>query len=657
MRGWMSTRRRVAVWTGAITAAALTLSALTGSTVQASEPSGSLTAFRSEAELKAFLKRVHQRGVVATAAAALDTVAAPPPPSPPPPPVMSAPAAMAPGAESVVVTGFRVAESITNTQEANVDEGGIVKNQGDILVVLRRGRLFTVSIAGGGMKPIDQIDAFPPGINGADGWYDEMLLIDGRVIVIGYNYGSGGTELNRFRLSPDGDLTFEDSHHLRSSDYYSSENYATRLIGTKLILYAPLPLWSDGEPEDLLPAMRKWTPGERQGAFRPTAKPTRMFVAPSLKRRPQDSIETLHSVTTCDLAAAELACESLGVFGPPSRSFYVSEKAIYLWVGESWTPRRRGRAESQIYRIPLGAGRPSAIGVRGGPIDQFSFRERDGVLDVVVRSDGGGDGMWRSEFGEGALALVSVPIRQFADGSTDVARAQYRMLPKPPGNGRLTNRFVGEHLLYGEGGGWRDAAAGGRLWAIPLGASGYTTLTTPQAVDRIEITGRDALVVGAGRQGDLLFQTVELTAGEPPRLGDRYSYRDALEGETRSHAFFYRPSPDAAFGDSGLLALPVARAGRPAYRQLFQTSAAMVYLRRSDRRLAPLGELAAASEGFADDGCVASCTDWYGNARPIFLGGRAFALLGYELVEGQVAERSIVEVGRISFAPRGARAR
>src|SRR5690242_3341878 len=37
-------------------------------------------------------------------------------------------------------------ESITNTQHAGVDEGGIVKLHGDHLVVLRRGRLFTVAI-------------------------------------------------------------------------------------------------------------------------------------------------------------------------------------------------------------------------------------------------------------------------------------------------------------------------------------------------------------------------------------------------------------------------------------------------------------------------------------------------------------------------------
>ena len=69
------------------------------------------------------------------------------------------------------------AEGITNNQEAGVDEGGIVKNYRDMLVILRRGRLFTVSLAGGGMRPIDSIDAFPPGVSGRGDWYDEMLVV------------------------------------------------------------------------------------------------------------------------------------------------------------------------------------------------------------------------------------------------------------------------------------------------------------------------------------------------------------------------------------------------------------------------------------------------------------------------------------------------
>jgi hypothetical protein len=53
-----------------------------------------------------------------------------------------------------------------------------------------------------------------------------------------------------------------------------------------------------------------------------------------------------------------------------------------------------------------------------------------------------------------------------------------------------------------------------------------------------------------------------------------------------------------------------------------------------------------------DDGCVASCVDWYGNARPLFLRGRIFALLGYELVEGDLRNGAVHEIRRVSFSPR-----
>jgi hypothetical protein len=47
--------------------------------------------------------------------------------------------------------------------------------------------------------------------------------------------------------------------------------------------------------------------------------------------------------------------------------------------------------------------------------------------------------------------------------------------------------------------------------------------------------------------------------------------------------------------------------------------------------------------------------DWYGNARPIFLGGRVFALLGYELVEGTIRGARLEEIGRADFTPGVAR--
>lgn len=645
---------------------------LSGGLATASQAASSegLTPFRSKGELIRFLKESQGRSG--------SSIPAPSPPPPPPPPVMAAPSvaspsvsadapvgvsAMADSATSVeeVVTTASRAESITNTQEANVDEGGIVKAQGDILVVLRRGRLFTVSIAGGTMTPVDHINAYPPGSDG-DGWYDEMLLVDGWVVIIGYSYEANGTELNRFRVSPQGKLTYVDSSYLRSDDYYSSENYASRLIGRKLIFYTPLPLWTWNEdPLDVLPGLgrrRRATEDDDRPevTYRRIARAQDIYIAPAMKRDPQ-SIDTLHSITTCDVTAAVLDCTAIGVLGPESRSFYVSRNAIYLWVGDEWRDNRKDEEPTaQIFRIPFDEDEtPAAVGVRGGPINQFSFREdpRDRVLNILVRSEGDGDRMWRSDFSDGTLALARIPLGAFGDGSREVAASHYRVLPPLPDESwSLTNRYVGEYLLYGVGNDWGEKEVDrGALWTVPLRGGDITSLRLPQAVDRIEITGRDAIVVGGDRNDDLVFTSVEITAGEKPRVGDRYIYRAASEGETRSHAFFYSPDRDSPEGDSGTLGLPVAREGRPAYQQLFENSAAMVFLRRDARRLSPAGELAAAQEGFVDDDCVASCADWYGNARPIFMRGRIFALMGYEMVEGRLTDRTIREIGRVSFAP------
>src|SRR5512143_3586730 len=64
-------------------------------------------------------------------------------------------------------------ESVTNVQHAGVDEGGIVKLHGNHLVVLRRGRLFTVAIGDRALKPISTVDAFGPEIDPRNTWYDE----------------------------------------------------------------------------------------------------------------------------------------------------------------------------------------------------------------------------------------------------------------------------------------------------------------------------------------------------------------------------------------------------------------------------------------------------------------------------------------------------
>ena len=77
-------------------------------------------------------------------------------------------------------------------------------------------------------------------------------------------------------------------------------------------------------------------------------------------------------------------------------------------------------------------------------------------------------------------------------------------------------------------------------------------------------------------------------------------------------------------------------------------SASVLFLSVRDHAFTEVGALAARNEEVADH-CVASCADWYGNARPIFWRGRVFGLLGYELVEGRLESGRMREVRRTNF--------
>jgi hypothetical protein len=540
-------------------------------------------------------------------------------------------------------------ESVTNVQHAGVDEGGIVKVNGNHLVVLRRGRLFTVAIGDGELKPISTIDAFGPDSDPRNTWYDEMLVSEETIAVIGYSYERGGTEVGLFKIDRDGNLFYQSTYHLRSNDYYSSRNYASRLIGDKLIFYSPLYLNPGAEdPYQSFPAVRKWRKGATKEEFKRTASATSVY-------RPERPINSpyglnLHTVTVCDLSNGGFTCESTVVMGPWGRVFYVSPQAVYVWVTEWVGLGAKSQKQSMLYRMPLDGSAPSALAVSGSPIDQFSFLEsQDGYLNAFVRSDGIGEAMWSSETAAGTVALMRVPVASFSDGSEAVPSASYRELPKPEGY-TSQNRFIGDYLLYGSGSGWgRPQQGSSDLYAVRWTGGEPHTLSLVHGVDRIEALGSDAVVVGTDGN-DLHFTSVRL--GENPEVKNRYTRKGASQGETRSHGFFYKPTDET----SGVLGLPISLPGRPGYRQLTEGSASILFVRNTSLKFDEVGELAAQPDKAIDDGCRASCVDWYGNARPLFLKGRIFALLGYEIVEANFNNGRIGELRRISYAPDRVRA-
>lgn len=594
------------------------------------QSASSVPSFRSDAELRRFLtdREGHLR-------------VRPPPPHSPPAPTAPPPP---PGAQPATPG----APSIANTQMAGVDEGGIVKNSGEHLVILRRGRLFSVSLAGGGLTPTDSIDAFPPGIEPGHSWYDEMLVVGDQVTVIGYSYSRGGTEINRFRLSPEGRFSFIDAHHLRANDYYSSSDYASRLIGTELIVYSPLGFgYGHDDVLDALPGVSRWVAGREGPEYRRIASSRDVHIPRPLRRVGAEQVEVMHVVYRCDLAAVELQCRANVVLGVRHAIFYVSHNAAYLW---SRAPYEAG-AFNLVYRFPHDGGRVTAAQVWESPLNAFAFQAnaQAGRLDLLMAREGSVQDWGRDRSG---VALLRLPMSRFGDGARPPVIGDYQFLP---GRGQYdqlmpAHRFANGWVFYSTAaGGYNLPPVGARpaqLVAAPIERGDPVVFDFPDGIERIEPLGRDALVTGG--ENDVNFTTLDMSSGTPV-IGPRHVQNRVSQTDSRSHAFFFRAD---AGGDDGLMGLPVLSHAPPHEEGgEWRPRASMLFLQRRDRALTGFGRLDSAGSMKPNDGCRVSCVDWYGNARPIFLGERVFALMGYEIVEGRATEDGMAEIARADFTP------
>ncbi|MDH5493377.1 MAG: beta-propeller domain-containing protein, partial [Myxococcales bacterium] len=600
----------------------------------------------------------------------------------------------------------RAQGSITNNQVAGVDEGDIVKAVGDHLVVLRRGRLFSIRVGDDSLRPVGRIDLAPPGHRGGT-WYDELLVQGRTLVVIGYSYRYRATEIELLELGASGEITRTGTYFLRSGDYYSSRNYTGRIVDGRLVFYVPARL----ETRPLVggriagPSLLRFDGGRIRGRRR-LLRAQDVAMTTGLGLYP-----VLHTIVSCELSGPELGCGARAVLGPAGRTVHVGRDAVYLWV----TSRARGGSgllarPATLFRIPLGPGEPGALRVRGSPIDQLSFLEDDdGFLNVLLRAAGRGEGMWDAEHGAGGVALLRVPVALISSAAPRARAAAYRPLPDPGSTWGVHNRYVGDHLLYGAGRGWRRSADGGAGLQVHSLRDGVThRVELGHGVDRIEALEQDALIVGHDGSG-LVFSTLRLqpdagppqgpsacdhparearedagqppapcltpaarrraasappSGGEPdvsgqapPRLEARHVEPGLAQGEVRTHGFFYAPratSGAAAAGPGaagGLLGLPVRARGEPGFAHLVRGSLGVLYLRverAAGLELSRSGVVWAGRRA-GGDGCTSSCVDWYGNARPIFHRGRIFALMGYELVEARVGSAGLGERRRVDF--------
>jgi len=342
---------------------------------------------------------------------------------------------------------------------------------------------------------------------------------------------------------------------------------------------------------------------------------------------------SLHTVSVCDLSRVAMSCRSTAVLGPSGRVFYVSEDSVYVWTSP-WRGAGKRANQSSVFRMPLDGSAPSALKASGSPVDQLSFLQRDGYLNVLVSADAAGDAMWRAEGKAGDLAMLRINLNDFGDGTGATKFRNYKPLPSLGNSWGLQNRFVGDWFLYGSA----YSSTSEKAYAVRYAQPGKAqSMKLSHDVQRIEVMGSDAIIVGNQNQ-DLKFTSIKLAQTAAPV--STYTQTGAVQGESRSHGFFYRPFDQ----EQGVVGLPV----------LSQDGAAVMFLKNRSLKLSSLGKLDSKANSNIDDACKASCVDWYGNARPIFIGDRAYALMGYELVEGRFVNGAIREKRRIDFAPRDA---
>ena len=125
-----------------------------------------------------------------------------------------------------------------------------------------------------------------------------VAVSNDKVVVIGYSYARGDTKIGIFDLDSAGQLRYRSTYHLRSNDYYSSRNYSSRLIGSRLIFYSPSYISRFDNPP--LPALRKWHRGATESEFRRIAAATRIY----RPAQPLESNVVVHTVTSCDSRAS-----------------------------------------------------------------------------------------------------------------------------------------------------------------------------------------------------------------------------------------------------------------------------------------------------------------------------------------------------------------
>ncbi len=569
--------------------------------------------------------------------------------------------------ERIEVTGSRIAASdvgITNNQITGVDEGDIVKLSGDYLLMLRRGKLSSIAIQNGGVDTlvhVDTVNAFPDFWR-YDTWYDEMLVVENTVLVLGYNYDLGASEIHRLKLEPTGKLVYLDGHLFKSGDYYDSENYAARIKSGKLVFYMPTPLlqWSwNGTDNESIGWPKTIKISDRSMNWRDwidVVKPSEVFkpVRPALD-------PTLHTFVSCSVTSPELSCNGVSFISETRAEYFVSNDHIYLW-SRNWQERDlldykfssygrtdelpiRGAAnqrtiDASICQVDLSKVSIGCIGVNGVPRNQFSFHVDTDYLYAALDYELGHDDRHY-------MGLYKIPVSAFGQAS-NIIHMPFARLPDLPDpiNIRFQNRYLfsGSQSYYNE-----PIAPVTTVFATSLEDGQSSAIQLTHSVDRLELIDEHVFVSGLNGNRNLAYSILEKD-GFWSKLASR-TMHGAVEDESRSHAFnfhqFKRGVRLLGFTTTSLEKADI----EADYYGTAEIPADISFVGYDQTGFTfDSGKLVSSSTPDSmKSKCQVSCVDWYGNSRPFFVGDRIFGLTGDELIEAKLSGRKVSEIRRITF--------
>jgi hypothetical protein len=562
---------------------------------------------------------------------------------------------------------------ITNNQMQGVDEGDIVKQIGHYLLVLQDGRIFVIDTRARGGRRLalsDRMNVYRD--RHAYMWYDEMLVFGDRVLITGYSYAQQATELSVFRLDmATGRLARQGVFYMSSNDYYSSTNYASRLVGDNLVVYTPFNVYAMTRPTFRWPMVRRWVEGEDRLAADRRSRP--LFDAGQIYRPVRDAgnMPTVHTVSVCPLGdvgpGRDLECRSSAFVGPSQAQWYVTEQDAYLWTSDYYSAATRDAecgaaprfiaedyAPAVLFRVPVNGRPPLVAATRGVPPDQFSLDARNGHFRALVR---GSAPACRNGLAESQLAFFDLPLGRFSGTLHEAGTERYTAMPGVK-SANIANRFTEHYLVYGSIGMSQRGFSENSMppaYAVPVShPADVRAIPVRHTVIRAEQAGNDIVVTGYRNQRGLIVTLIDLDG--TPRIASQVQLEQRFEGEGRSHAFNSLIEEDG----SGVMGLPtIAREGWSSRAPWRSSASDLSYLVVDSRgRLTPVGELERRFEYNDDEGsggvagytCEVSCIDWYGNSRPIFTDGRVFGLTGTELIEGRIWGGEIHEVQRLNIA-------